>query len=653
MIHLSGYFYLFTLIVQGKIIVIYLILNLKSYLINGILLIIKIFTIKKKNIMYSSKKIRNIAIIAHIDHGKTTLLDSLLKQSNVFRENQLIPERVMDSNDQEKERGITIFAKHTSVFFDDYKINIIDTPGHADFSGEVERVLGMVNSVLLLVDAQEGPMPQTRFVLSKSLKMGLRPIVVLNKIDRPHANPDAVLDMTFDLFSELGASDEQLDFRFCYASGLTGFAIHHVNDEKKDMQPLFELIVSAVPSPDGELDKPFLMHVATIAYDDYVGRQACGRILEGTIKKGQSIIHIDEHGNQNRCTITRIEGHLGLEKVEMDAAGVGDIVILSGVPEVTIGDTLCDPSNIVRLPRIKLDEPTVSVDFTVNSSPFVGKSGKHVTMNKIRDRLQKEKRANISLRIEESKDDQDKITVAGRGELHLSVLMETMRREGYEFSVSKPQVVTKEVNGETHEPIERVQIDVPEEYSGGIIQELSQRRGEMQHLGTNEHGITTMEFLIPTRGLMGYRNDFLTATRGLGILTSLFDSYAPWKGTIPSRNNGVLISICPGKTSGYACFNLQDRGVLFVGPGDEVYEGMVVGENNRENDLVVNVTKGKQLTNVRAAGSDENIILTPYRRFTLEQAIDYIQDDELIEVTPDAIRMRKRYLSENDRKRNK
>lgn len=601
--------------------------------------------------MYSPKKIRNIAIIAHIDHGKTTLLDSLLKQAHVFRDNQAIPERVMDSNDQEKERGITIYAKHTSLHFDDYKINIIDTPGHADFSGEVERILGMVNSVLLLVDSQDGPMPQTRFVLSKSLKMGLKPIVVLNKIDRPHADPDGVLDKTFDLFTELGATDEQLDFRYCYASGLSGFAKHHIDDPQSDMRPLFELIVSAVPAPAGDLETPFLMHVATISYDDYVGRQACGRILEGKIKKGQQVIHIDDQGNQNRCSITRIEGHHGLEKQELTEAGVGDIVILSGIPEVTIGDTLCDPSAIVRLPRIKLDEPTVSVDFLVNSSPFVGKSGKHVTMNKIRDRLAREKRSNISLKIEEGTGDQDKITVAGRGELHLSVLMETMRREGFEFSVSKPKVVLKEVEKETWEPIERVQIDVPEEYAGGVIQEMSMRKGELQHLSTNDHGITSMEFLIPTRGLMGYRNDFLTATRGLGILTSVFEKYAPWRGTIPGRKNGVLVSIGPGKTSGYACFNLQERSVLFVIPGEEVYEGMVVGENSRDNDLVVNVTKGKQLTNVRAAGSDENIILIPARRFTLEQAIDYIQDDELIEVTPDHIRMRKRYLTENERKR--
>lgn len=601
--------------------------------------------------MYSPEKIRNIAIIAHIDHGKTTLLDSLLKQSNIFRDNQVLSERMMDSYDQEKERGITIFAKHTSVHFDDFKINIIDTPGHADFSGEVERILGMVNSVLLLVDAQEGPMPQTRFVLSKSLKMGLKPIVVLNKIDRPHATPDAVLDATFDLFNELGATDEQLDFRFCYASGLTGFAIHHLDDPKTDMRPLFELIISAVDAPPGKLENPFLMQAATIAYDDYVGRQACGRILDGKIKKGQTIIHCKANGEKARCAVTRIEGYLGLEKVEMDEAGVGDIVCISGMPEITIGDTLCDPEKVIQLPPIKLDEPTVSVDITVNSSPFVGRSGKHVTMNKIRDRLEREKRANISLKIEESAGEQDKLTVAGRGELHLSVLIEAMRREGYEFSVSKPRVVVKVIDGVECEPIERVHIEVPEQYSGNVIEELSRRKGELQHLDTDEHGITSLEFLMPTRGLMGYRNEFLTVTRGLGILTSIFEQFAPWKGTIPGRTRGVLISMCAGKSSGYSLFNLQDRGVMFSYPGEDVYEGMIVGENSRDNDLLVNTTKGKQLTNVRASGSDENIILTPPRKFTLEQAIDYIQDDELIEVTPDSIRMRKRYLTENERKR--
>lgn len=599
--------------------------------------------------MQEREKIRNIAIIAHIDHGKTTLLDSLLKQGNIFRDNQAIPERAMDSYDQEKERGITIFAKHTSIPYGDYKINIIDTPGHADFSGEVERILGMVDSVLLLVDAQEGPMPQTRFVLSKSLKMGIKPIVVINKIDRPHADPDRVLNETFDLFSELGADDNQLDFRFCYASGLGGFAMQKLGDPRDDMKPLFELIIEAVSPPSGDENNPFLMQASTIAYDDYMGRQACGRILQGRVRKGQQVLHIDANGKQSRCTVTRLEGHLGLTKIERDEAGAGDIIILAGAPEVTIGDTLCDPNHIIVLPPIKVDEPTISVDITVNGSPFVGKSGKHVTMNKIRGRLEKEKRANISLGIEAS-DEQDKITVAGRGELHISVLIEAMRREGYEFSVSRPRVITKEENGVKCEPIESVHIEVPEEFAGSVIEELSRRKGEMQHLDTNQHKITSMEFLIPTRGLMGYRSEFLTMSRGLGILTSSFEKFAPWRGFIAGRLRGVMISSCVGKVSGYACFNIQERGVLFTSPGEDVYEGMIVGEHCRDNDLVVNVTKGKQLTNVRASGSDENIILIPARRFTLEQAIEYIQDDELIEVTPDCVRMRKRFLTENERK---
>jgi GTP-binding protein len=594
------------------------------------------------------KKIRNIAIIAHIDHGKTTMLDAMLKQSNIFRDNEVTSERMMDSYDQEKERGITIFAKQTAVQFNDYKINIIDTPGHADFSGEVERILGMVNSVLLLVDAQEGPMPQTRFVLAKSLKMGLKPIVVLNKIDRPHADPDKVLDLTFDLFTELGATDEQLDFRYCYASGLSGFATHGLDDPRVDMRPLFELIVEAVPEPKGEPENPFLMQCATVCYDDFVGRQASGRILEGTIKKGQSIIQVDPEGKQTRCNVSRIEGFKGLQRIEMDEASVGDIVILSGIPNIMIGDTLCDPSNIVQLPPIKLDEPTVSIDFTVNNSPFVGRSGKHVTMNKLRDRLEKEKKANISLRIDTT---DEKISVAGRGELHLAVLIEAMRREGFEFSISKPTVILKKIDGVENEPIERVHVEVPEEYAGNVIEELSRRKGEMQHLDTDEHKITRMEFLMPTRGLMGYRNEFLTVTRGLGILTAVFENFSPWRGAIPGRLRGVLISICAGKATGYSLFNLQDRGVMFSSPGDDVYEGMIVGENSRDNDLIINVAKGKQLTNVRASGSDENIILTPARKFTLEQAIDYIEDDELIEVTPDSIRMRKRFLTEAERKR--
>lgn len=601
--------------------------------------------------MYTPEKIRNIAIIAHIDHGKTTLLDALLKQSNIFRANEVVAERVMDSLDQEKERGITITAKHTSVAFKDFKINIIDTPGHSDFSGEVERILGMVDSVLLLVDAQEGPMPQTRFVLSKSLKMGICPLVILNKIDRPHADPDRVLNETFDLFMELGANDQQLDFKYAYASGLAGFAMKELNDPRTDMQPLFELITEAVPRPSGDLNEPFLMQSATISYDDYLGRQACGRILNGKIARGQPFLHVTADGATKRFNVSKIHGYLGLEKVEMEEAGTGDIVLISGAPDVTIGDTLCDVNALQQLPPIKLDEPTLSIDFTVNTSPFVGKSGKHVTMNKLRQRLEREKRANISLRIEESESDPDKITVSGRGELHLSVLIETMRREGYELSVSKPKVILKKVEDQTYEPIERVHIEVPQDYAGLVIEEVSRRKGEMRHLDTNDHGISRIEFLVPTRGIMGYRNEFLTATRGLGIMTSIFEEFSPWKGNIPGRQRGVLISNAPGKTNGYACFNLQDRGTLFTSPGDDVYEGMIVGENSRDNDLVVNVIKGKQLTNVRASGSDENIILTPARKFTLEQAIDYIEDDELIEVTPDSIRMRKRYLNENERKR--
>jgi GTP-binding protein len=600
--------------------------------------------------MFKPEKIRNIAIIAHIDHGKTTMLDGLLKQSNIFRDNEKIPERAMDSYDQEKERGITIFAKHTSIFFEDFKINIIDTPGHADFSGEVERVLGLVNCVLLLVDAQEGPMPQTRFVLSQALKIGLCPIVVLNKIDRPHADPDRALNLTFDLFVELGASDEQLNFPICYASGLGGFAAMDLKDPRVDMRPLFELIIKAVPYPPGNLELPFLMQAATLSYDDFVGRQACGRILEGIIRKGDTVTKVDKNGHPTQHKVVKIEGYLGLKKVEMDVAGVGDIVSISGIPEIMIGDTLCDPSHIVQLPPIAIAEPTLSVEVMVNNGPFVGKDGKHVTMNKIRDRLLQEKKANISLKVEETFRD-DAARVCGRGELHLAVLIEAMRREGYEFTISKPQVIIKQVEGILQEPFEIAHIEVPQEYSGTVIEELSRRKGEMRSLSTNEHNITAIEFFIPTRGLMGYRNHFLTATRGLGILTSVFDSYGPHKGEIPGRLNGVLISNGPGKVTGYACFGIQERGSLFVGPGEEVYEGMVVGENSRDNDLMVNVVKGKQLTNVRASGSDENIILTPPRTFTLEQAIDFIQDDELVEVTPNFIRLRKRLLNENERKR--
>ncbi len=604
--------------------------------------------------MHTPSKIRNIAIIAHIDHGKTTMLDSILKQSNLFRDNEQTQERMMDSYDQEKERGITIFAKHTSVPYidergEEYKINIIDTPGHADFSAEVERILGMVNSVLLLVDAQEGPMPQTRFVLSKSLKKGLKPIVVINKIDRPHADPDRVLNMTFDLFAELGATDEQLDFAYCYASGLTGFATKKIDDPRVNMKPLFELIVDAVKAPEGSLEEPFLMQAATLGYDEFLGRMACGRILNGTVRKGMSIVHVDHTGKQTTHKVTKIQAWRGIQKIEQDEAGAGDIVGLFGVENVLIGDTLCGTEKVVQLPPIVMDEPTVSIDLMVNASPFAGKEGQHVTMNKLRDRLMQEKRANVSLRIEES--GQDAITVCGRGELHLSVLIEAMRREGFELTLSKPRVVTKTENGVKLEPMERAYIEVPQEFSGAIIEEFARRKGEMQSLDTNEHGLTAMQFLIPTRGLMGFRSRFLTMTRGLGVLTSIFECYGPWKGDIEGRSKGVLVSMCDGSTNGYACFKIQERAVLFVYPGIDVYEGMVVGENSRDNDLAVNVTKAKQLTNVRASGTDEAIALIPPRLFTLEQAIDFIEDDEQVEVTPKSIRMRKRFLKEVDRKK--
>ncbi|MDJ0652141.1 MAG: translational GTPase TypA [Simkaniaceae bacterium] len=597
--------------------------------------------------MYKPEKIRNIAIIAHIDHGKTTLLDCLLSQAEIFRENEEVPERAMDSYELEKERGITIFAKHTSLFIDDYKINVIDTPGHADFSGEVERVLGMVNSVLLIVDAGEGPMPQTRFVLSQALKLGLSPIVVFNKIDKPHADPENALNKTFDLFVELGATDEQLDFIYCYASAIGGYAFMNTEDARENMRPLFDLIIDKVPHPPGNLAVPFLMQASTISHSDFLGRQATGRILEGQVKKGNSFTLIEKGGHPTHHKVTRIDGYHGLKKVELEEAGAGDVVSISGAPDVMIGDTLCDPNHIHQLPLIELGEPTLSVEISVNSGPFVGRDGKHVTMNKIRERLLHEKKSNISLNVEEIKGREDAIRVAGRGELHLSILIEAMRREGYEFLVSKPQVIFKE---NKDEPMEHTHIEVPDEFSGTVIEELNRRKGEMRNFHTNEHKITKIEFSLPTRGLIGYRNEFLTVTRGLGILTSVFDSYGPYRGEIVGRKNGALISMNRGKVTAYACFNLQSRGTMFVKPGDDVYEGMVIGENSRDNDLVVNITREKQLTNVRASGTDESLILTPPTVLTLEQAIDFIQDDEFVEVTPTTIRLRKKVLSESQRK---
>ena len=600
--------------------------------------------------MFDPEKIRNIAIIAHIDHGKTTLLDSLLKQSMTFHDHEKIPERVMDSYDQEKERGITIFSKNTSVFYKDFKINIIDTPGHADFSGEVERVLGMVNSVLLLIDSKEGPMPQTRFVLMKALKMGLCPIVVLNKIDRPHADVERSLNLTFDLFVELGATDKQLDFSYCYASGLNGFAILKPDDPKENMKPLFELIIKEVPPPTGDINAPFLMQSTTISYDSYVGRQTCGRILAGKVTKSMLINCIKKDGISNTSRIQRIEGHHGLKKIEMEEAGVGDIVIISGIENVAIGDTICALDNTVTLSPISIDEPTLSIDIMVNSGPFAGRDGKNLTMNKIRDRLVKEKRSNVSLRIETHKDAIDEITVSGRGELHLAVLLEAMRRENFELVVSKPKVITKEIDGVKCEPMEMAYIRVSDEFSGVVIEELCNRKGEMQSI-TTEKGISCMDFLIPTRGLMGCLSEMLTLTKGTIMMTSIFHGFYPWKGFIPKRNRGVLIAMRAGTTNAYACSLLQKRSTLFVKPGDEVYEGMIIGENRRDNDLVVNITKAKQLTNIRSASKDENILLSPSRVFTLEEAINFIEDDEFVEITPKKIRLRKKHLSEVDRKR--
>lgn len=601
--------------------------------------------------MQDPKRIRNVAIIAHIDHGKTTLLDSLLKQTHLFAAHEKLPERMLDSDDQERERGITIFAKHTSFAWGEYKINLIDTPGHADFAGEVERILGMVSSVLLLVDAKEGPMPQTRFVLSKSLQLGLKPIVVLNKIDREGADPDRVLNEIFDLFLELNANDEQLDFSYIYASGLKGYALSDVNDTPVNMEPMLQMIIDKVPPPPGDLISPFLMQASTLSYNDFLGRQACGRVLQGKIKKGESAARVDRNGVTTTHKIVKIEGHLGLKQIELDEALAGDIVILSGIPDIMIGDTLCDPNHIVTLPPITLEEPLVSVDIFVNSSPFAGRDGSHVTMNKIKERLQQEEKANISLKF--SHPTIDSIRVSGRGELHLAVLLEKMRREGFELSLGKPQVVCKKIENAIYEPIQKAFIEVPEEHSGTIIEEFAGRKGKMQNLKTNEFGVTYLEYLIPTRGLIGFRNKFLTMTRGRGILTATFDSFAPEVGEIPHRHRGVLISDRTGKANAYACFNLQERGTLFVSPGEEVYEGMIVGEHAKDNDLIVNITKGKELTNVRAAGSDENLLLEPARRFGLEQAMDYIDDNELVEITPSHIRMRKKYLTEAERKRRK
>lgn len=596
-------------------------------------------------------KLRNIAIIAHVDHGKTTLVDAMLQQSGTLTRREQDGERVMDSNDQEKERGITILAKNTAIQWNDYRINIIDTPGHADFGGEVERVMSMVDSVCLIVDAQDGPMPQTRFVTQKAFERGLRPIVVINKVDRPSARPDWVLDEVFDLFDKLGATEEQLDFPVIYASGLNGLAGNAPDELADNMDPLFQMIVEHVPAPQVDVDGPFQMQISALDYDSYVGVIGVGRITRGKIKPGTDVQVVDREGKKRKGRILEIKGHHGLQRVTVDNAAAGDIVCISGIDGLNISDTLCDMNAVEALPPLSVDEPTVSMTFQVNDSPFAGKEGKYVTSRNIKERLERELIHNVALRVEQG-DSPEKFKVSGRGELHLSVLIETMRREGFELAISKPQVVVKEVDGELQEPYEQVVIDIEEEHQGSIMEEMGNRRAEMTNMVPDGKGRVRLEFIAPARGLIGFRGLFMTLTSGTGILTNVFDHYGPTQTSLTSsRHNGVLVSMVNGKSLGYALFTLQERGRLFIGPAVEVYEGMIIGLHSRDNDLVVNPTKAKQLTNIRASGTDEAIILTPPVQHSLEQALEFIDDDELVEVTPVSIRLRKKLLTENERKR--
>ncbi|MBN8429740.1 translational GTPase TypA [Microbulbifer salipaludis] len=597
--------------------------------------------------------LRNIAIIAHVDHGKTTLVDKLLQQSGTLDRRSADSERVMDSNDQEKERGITILAKNTAIRWNDYRINIVDTPGHADFGGEVERVLSMVDSVLLLVDAVDGPMPQTRFVTSKAFEQGLNPIVVINKIDRPGARPDWVMDQVFDLFDSLGATEEQLDFPVIYASALNGIAGLDETDMADDMTPLFQMIVDKVEPPKVDLDGPFQMQISALDYNSYVGVIGVGRIKRGTLKPNQQVVILDRDENKRKAKVLQVMGYLGLERVEVEQASAGDIVCITGVGELNISDTLCNPDHPEALPPLSVDEPTVSMTFQVNDSPFAGKEGKYVTSRNIKDRLDQELIHNVALRVEQG-DSPDKFKVSGRGELHLSVLIESMRREGFELGVSRPEVVQKEVDGEIHEPYEQVVIDVEEQHQGPIMEELGLRKADLTNMEPDGKGRVRLTFIVPSRGMIGFRSQFLTITSGSGIMTSIFDHYGPVKvGDVAKRINGVLVSMTKGKTLAYGLFALQDRGRLFLGHGEEVYEGQVIGIHSRGNDLVVNPTKAKQLTNVRASGTDDALTLSPPIRHTLEQALEFIEDDELVEVTPESIRIRKKILQENMRKRAK
>ena len=593
--------------------------------------------------------IRNIAIIAHVDHGKTTLVDAMFKASHVFRTNEKMDERVMDSNDLEKERGITILSKNTAVMYNDIKINIVDTPGHADFGGEVERVLKMVDSVLLVVDSYEGPMPQTKFVLKKALELKLKPIVVINKIDKPNARPENVIDEVFDLFLELGADDEQLDFPIIYASAREGFARFNVEDTNEDMEPLFKTIVDHVEPPKGEIDGPFQMLVTTLDSSEYVGKIAIGKIHRGTVKKNQNVALVRQDGTKSNYRITAVFGYNGLKREEVEEAGLGDIIAVSGVLDANIGETIADAQNPEALPFVKIDEPTLSMNFMVNDSPFAGKEGEFVTSRHLRDRLMKELETNVSLRVKEITP--DCFEVSGRGELHLSVLIETMRREGFELQVSKPSVIFKEENGKKVEPMEHLTIDVPEEFMGAVMEKMGPRKGEMVNMTSAVNGYTRLEFSIPARGLIGFRNEFMTDTKGNGIMNHVFEGYAPYKGEIDSRSRGSIVSFEQGDAIAYGLFNAQERGRLFITPGTPVYQGMVVGECSRAEDLDINVCKGKKLTNTRASGSDDAVKLVPVTPMTLEQSIEFIGNDELVEVTPESIRIRKRYLDAAERKR--
>jgi len=597
------------------------------------------------------ENLRNIAIIAHVDHGKTTLVDCLLQQSGTLGDRAAAPDRIMDSNDLEKERGITILSKNTAITWGDYRINIVDTPGHADFGGEVERVLSMVDSVLLLVDAVEGPMPQTRFVTQKAFDMGLNPIVVINKIDRPGARPDWVLDQTFDLFDRLGATDEQLDFPVVYASALNGFASLEANDASDNMTPLFETIVEKVKAPAVDLEGPFQMQVISLDYSSYVGVIGVGRINRGKVKTNTAVTLIDKDGKKRNARVLQVYGFLGLERIEVEEAQAGDIIAFTGIDNLSISDTLCDPNEVEALPALSVDEPTVSMTFQVNNSPFVGKDGKYVTSRQVRERLQKELIHNVALRVEDTVDP-DKFKVSGRGELHLSILIETMRREGFELGVSRPEVIIREIDGEMQEPYELVTVDVEDAHQGKVMEKLGERGGELKDMVPDGKGRVRLDYLMPSRGLIGFRTEFLTSTQGTGLIYSVFDHYDTMKkGQFGERNNGVLISNGMGKIVGFALFNLQERGRLFVSHGEETYEGMLIGIHSRENDLVVNPLKAKQLTNIRAAGTDENIDLTPPIKMSLEQALEFIDEDELVEVTPNHIRLRKKLLLENQRKR--